>query len=735
MGNWQMHSVGELGAKSYVAREKLNAASFSAFLMDPDINNPVPGFMDCGEAGKGKSYKLKLVEKMLFPGQVRTVHRASACSGDEDVGSVIEVGASLHNLFFLHVLTICFFPCQVYHEAAPQSMNKSNGKNDNDQARANFKASLTERRFQIKTKDAKTRSVFTEEYINLGVPFMCMNESQDKIEPAVLDRFLRVTSGFENSGKYARSASKLTAQAQTTQSIERADAFCECIKIRMAMFNFFNADETFNQSKQDNDLIAWILTKWEDAMPSIAGAASASPRWTNHVGTYARVFTLQSIVTFVQLKLVVPPAGLIDMLEGALDPDDTSSNQYLALQDLKGLEDIDGCYLDYMGTPGCKLVTEAINVGMCDAIMYGFATLVDGSISRRDKETIEGIKEAIYNCGQEPNNADYINAPFGLDSLVGNIVTVLNNRKIKREKNTILGAIHELQNRLVGKDEKTKTQAMITHNHSQILVHRCFVGERLTEKEKVMLNRLKHKTYCGNPGLHPSISEAISGQQYRRVDWKRWNDDTENVIMAIPPRSFCSINPGHYIVRQLEANGSGDESLYEGCIYISEKLFLMASDEEINAADMTVGFSRLLKMFNTPDEWGKICVPAHPNHDTVEFALVDKHTDYTSWQMPTKMREMANAKYVPEKRKRLLPGIVRKTIEKQLNSPFAEIGPEEDYQSAIAKRHLMGSTLGQELMDGPGDGNEMLDAIFENWLSPLAIQRALNSKTQGMQVD
>ena len=41
MANWQMHSVGELGAKSYVAREKVNAAAFSAFLMDPDINNPV----------------------------------------------------------------------------------------------------------------------------------------------------------------------------------------------------------------------------------------------------------------------------------------------------------------------------------------------------------------------------------------------------------------------------------------------------------------------------------------------------------------------------------------------------------------------------------------------------------------------------------------------------------------------------------------------------------------------
>ena len=294
---------------------------------------------------------------------------------------------------------------------------------------------------------------------------MCMNESQDKIEPAVLDRFLRVTSGFENSGKYARSASKLTAQGQTSPTVERAEAYGDCVKIRMAMFNFFNADDTFNQPKQDNDLIAWILTKWEDVMPSIAGAASASPRWTNHVGTYAKVLTLQSIVTFVQLGLVVPPAKVIDMLEEALDPDDTTSTQYLAFQDLMALEDIDGSYLDYLGTPGCKLVTEAINVGLCDAIMYGFATLVDGSISRRDKETIEGIKEAIYNCEPDVTNPDYIKCEFGLDSLVGNIITVLNNRKIKREKNTILGAIYELQNRLVGKDEKTKTQAMITHNH------------------------------------------------------------------------------------------------------------------------------------------------------------------------------------------------------------------------------------------------------------------------------
>ena len=88
-----------------------------------------------GEAGKGKSYLMKLVQDMLFKGQVRTVHRASACAKDEDVGQCVEI----------------------YHEAAPQAMNKSSGKNDNDQARANFKATLTERKFAVKTKDAKTR--------------------------------------------------------------------------------------------------------------------------------------------------------------------------------------------------------------------------------------------------------------------------------------------------------------------------------------------------------------------------------------------------------------------------------------------------------------------------------------------------------------------------------------------------------------------------------------------------
>ena len=42
MANWQMHNVGELGAKSYVAREKLNAASFSAFLVSQTCSLALP---------------------------------------------------------------------------------------------------------------------------------------------------------------------------------------------------------------------------------------------------------------------------------------------------------------------------------------------------------------------------------------------------------------------------------------------------------------------------------------------------------------------------------------------------------------------------------------------------------------------------------------------------------------------------------------------------------------------
>ena len=122
------------------------------------------------------------------------------------------------------------------------------------------------------------RSVYTETFINMACPFMCMNESQDKIEPAVLDRFLRVTSGFENSGKHARSASKLTAQSNTEDAKKTMKAFHDCVKVTMAVFNFLDADATFNQTTCDNSLMAWVLTKWEDAVPNMAGSASASPR-------------------------------------------------------------------------------------------------------------------------------------------------------------------------------------------------------------------------------------------------------------------------------------------------------------------------------------------------------------------------------------------------------------------------------------------------------------------------
>ena len=481
---------------------------------------------------------------------------------------------------------------------------------------------------------------------------------------------------------------------------------------------------------------------------SVAGAAGASPRWTNHVNTYAKVFTLQSLVTFVQLGLIVPPDGLIDVIEGFLDEGDTTSNQYLAVQDLKQLERIDGSYLDFLGTPGCKLVTEAINVALLDAIFYGFATLVDGSISRRDKETIEGIKEAVYNCNTENNYIKTENV--GLDALVGNVVTMLNNRKIKREGKTILGAIHEIQNRLVGKNENSKTQAMITHNprcvclfcfnwfpnltmsrdSREVQIHRCLLGERLTPKEKDMLNSLKTRgtNLCGSPQLHPQIAEAIQGHRYRKVDWRGWHDSLDSAIRAINPVSFCRVNPEHLVSKDLQPDGGMDEKTYFGYVYISEKLFQMASDEEVaenNDAEITTGFSRLMQVFNTPDEWGNICIPAHPNNNTVEFGIVRKKDTTKNWKVPAGMRKMENARHVPEKRRKMLPGIVRKTIENQQNSKFSEIGEKEDYQSKVAFDHLWASTLGKELLHGPGDGAQMLRFIFDDWLSPIAIQKAL----------
>lgn len=213
----------------------------------------------------------------------------------------------------------------------------------------------------------------------------------------MLDRFLRLVSGFENGGKYARSASKLTAQSATDAAKKRMDAFHDCVRVNMAVFNFLNADATFNQESMDNPLMSWVLTKWEDAMPSVAGVAGASPRyvtlclmclymcfvltpcfrWANHVGTYAKVFSTMSTVTALQLGLVIPPTGVLELVEEQLAAGDFTSAQYRAVQDLKELQGLEhNDFMDVLGTYGGKLVTEVINFPLLDAIFYGFATLV-----------------------------------------------------------------------------------------------------------------------------------------------------------------------------------------------------------------------------------------------------------------------------------------------------------------------------------------------------------------------
>ena len=105
--------------------------------------------------------------------------------------------------------------------------------------------------------------------------------------------------------------------------------------------------------------------------------AYASYRWANHVGTYAKVFSTMSAVTALQLGLVIPPTGVLDLVEENLAAGDFASAQYKAVQDLKALHDLeDGDFMDILGTCGGKLVTEVINFPLLDAIFYGFATLV-----------------------------------------------------------------------------------------------------------------------------------------------------------------------------------------------------------------------------------------------------------------------------------------------------------------------------------------------------------------------
>ena len=65
------------------------------------------------------------------------------------------------------------------------------------------------------------------------------------------------------------------------------------------------------------------------------------------------------------------------------------------------------------------------------------------------------------------------------------------------------------------------------------------------------------------------------------------------------------------------------------------------------------------------------------------------------------MRVMENCKHVPEKRRKLLPGVVKSMIENEENIKFTKIEQGQDLQSCVAKMHLMKSTLGREIMDGP----------------------------------
>ncbi len=434
-----------------------------------------------------------------------------------------------------------------------------------------------------------------------------------------------------------------------------------------------------------------------------------------------------SAVTALQLGLIYPPDFIIQDLRSLLAQGDNTSDQYKIFCDLENLFQIGENgkdYMDALGTCGAKLVLEVINFPLLDAIFYGFATLVDGSTSRRDKEAIEGIKAAVYNCDTD---GDYIKTPYGLDALVGDVVTVLNNRKTRREAKTVMGAIHEIQNRLVGKDEKSKTQAMITHNPREVLVHRSLLGECLTPEEKNMLNCLADKRFCSGPIQPSDISTAIKGQKFRKVNWQSWNDDNSADLCTISPQSFCRVNPEHMTVKDLSPDGGGDETSYNGFVYISNRLFEMASDERDDAAGITVGFSRMMKVFNTSDDWGQVCIPAHPNNTSVAFAFIDKETDHTRWKVASSMRKMKNSKHVPEKRRKLLPGIVRNMITQQENKEFTCIKDDQDFQRDIAFSHLKNSTLGKDIIKGPGDGMKMLQIMFDQWLAPEMLQQALEN--------
>ena len=276
---------------------------------------------------------------------------------------------------------------------------------------------------------------------------------------------------------------------------------------------------------------------------------------------------------------------------------------------------------------------------------------------------------------------------------------------------------------------------MITHNSTEVMIHRCLLGERLTPEEKELLRLMDEKgtKYCEDPRLHPDIGKAITGQKYRKVDWQDWVCAKKTQNEKVPAIKFCKMNPGHLVVKDWIAGSSDtdkEEKMRSGFVYISEKLFEMAKDSQLSTSDLTIGVSRLMEVFNVSEDWGKICIPAHPVNNTVKFSVIDSKTDPTLWNMPPGIRKMESAKYVPRKRRKLLPGIVQRTIKSQNNARVVTIGEKHDIQTEIFKQHVMQTTVGKELMAGPGNGQEIINILFEHWWSPHAIQKRLREERQ-----
>lgn len=271
---------------------------------------------------------------------------------------------------------------------------------------------------------------------------------------------------------------------------------------------------------------------------------------------------------------------------------------------------------------------------------------------------------------------------------------------------------------------------MITHNPREVLIHRCLMGERLTPGEKNAIQHLATASYCSRPALLSNIQLAITGKKYRKVVWEQWIEDFAKPS-AFSPVAFCRVNPDHLVIKDFQANGQDDESFLTGHVYISDRFFKMAKDSQLSTSDLTIGVSRLMDVFNVSEDWGKICIPAHPESSTVEFSVIDSKTDPTpSWKMPPGIRKMESAKYVPRKRRKLLPGIVQRTIKSQDNARVVTIGQKQDIQTEIFKQHVMQTTVGKELMAGPGNGQEIINILFEHWWSPHAIQRRLREERQ-----